>query len=118
MKRIIFLAILFSICTLIESQKINKCTSKSSCSACIQTPDCAWCSNPDYGDRPRCYQPDLRTYQQCDEAFVVCPDNEQIMIAESESHLFSRSRIQQQIRPQHIKLRMRISKENCMKVES
>lgn len=99
MNRIIFSAILISICTAVDLQKINKCASKTSCSSCIQTSDCAWCSQPDFGDRPICYQPDLRD-QTCDEAFVVNPDSEKKIILEDDWQI-----------PQHIKLKSRISKK-------
>lgn len=58
----------------------NPCVSKTSCSACIQTEKCAWCMKPDFGDRPRCFQPDVKLATPCPEEFVVNPDNEQIMI--------------------------------------
>lgn len=34
---------------------------------------------PEFGDRPRCFQPDLRPATLCPEEFVVNPDNEEIM---------------------------------------
>lgn len=58
----------------------NPCVSKTSCSACIQTQKCAWCMQPEFGDRPRCFQPDLKPSTPCPEEFVINPDNEQIMI--------------------------------------
>ena len=58
----------------------NPCVSKTSCSGCIQTQNCAWCMQPDFGDRPRCFQPDLKLATPCPEEFVVNPDNEQIMV--------------------------------------
>lgn len=58
----------------------NPCVSKTTCSACIQTQKCAWCMQPDFGDRPRCFQPDLKPATPCPEEFVVNPDNEQILI--------------------------------------
>lgn len=58
----------------------NPCVSKTSCSACIQTQKCAWCIQPDFGDRPRCFQPDLKPATPCLEEFIVNPDNEQITV--------------------------------------
>lgn len=58
----------------------NPCVSKTNCGTCIQTQKCAWCMQPDFGDRPRCFQPDLKPATPCPEEFVVNPDNEQIMI--------------------------------------
>ena len=39
----------------------NPCVSKQTCSECLQTPTCAWCSEPDYSSAdgsplPRCNQ--------------------------------------------------------------
>lgn len=58
----------------------NPCVSKTSCSACIQTQKCAWCMQPEFGDRPRCFQPDVKPSTPCPEEFVINPDNEQILI--------------------------------------
>lgn len=65
----------------------NPCVSKTTCSACIQTEKCAWCMQPDFADRPRCFQPDLKTSTPCPEEFVVNPDNELIMVRD---HALSR----------------------------
>lgn len=35
---------------------------------------------PDFGDRPRCFQPDVKLATPCPEEFVVNPDNEQIIM--------------------------------------
>lgn len=58
----------------------NPCVSKTNCGACIQTQKCAWCMQPDFGERPRCFQPDLKPPTPCPEEFVINPDNEQIMV--------------------------------------
>jgi integrin beta 1 len=82
--------VLLSIVCAIESQSIDKaalftnpCTGKTNCGLCIQTSSCAWCMQPDFGDRPRCFQPDLKPATPCPEEFVVNPDNEQIMMREA-----------------------------------
>lgn len=62
------------------SLSANPCVSKTNCGACIQTQNCAWCMQPDFSDRPRCFQPDLKPSTPCPEEFVVNPDNEQIMM--------------------------------------
>lgn len=79
--------VLLGIFGAIESQVFDKaalftnpCTGKTNCGSCIQTSNCAWCMQPDFGDRPRCFQPDLKPATPCPEEFVVNPDNEQIMI--------------------------------------
>jgi integrin beta 1 len=61
----------------------NPCTGKTDCGSCIQIDVCAWCMQPDFGDRPRCFQPDLKSSSPCPEEFVFNPDNEQIMMSEA-----------------------------------
>lgn len=81
-------SVLLSTLVIIQSQNPDKpaaltqnpCTSKTNCSSCIQTQSCAWCMQPDFGDRPRCFQPDLKPSTLCSEEFVVNPDNEEIML--------------------------------------
>lgn len=55
----------------------NPCMSNGKCHECIQTPGCAWCYDPNFGDGPRCFQPSLEYQQQkkCPEEFVNNPDN-------------------------------------------
>lgn len=54
----------------------NPCVNKASCHECIQTPTCAWCSQPEYGEKNRCFQPNLEDpLKQCDEAYIYNPDN-------------------------------------------
>lgn len=54
----------------------NPCVTKTTCRDCIQTPSCAWCMDPDFGDKPRCFDPSYFT-STCPEAFTWNPDNEQ-----------------------------------------
>ena len=80
-------SVLLSTFIVINSQNLEKpvaltqnpCTSKTTCSSCIQTQKCAWCMQPEFGERPRCFQPDLRPATLCPEEFVVNPDNEAIL---------------------------------------
>lgn len=85
------------ICTLIgsvhlqsntQSNKVsyqNPCGSKITCHECIQTQKCAWCMQPDFGERPRCFDPAIKsTNNVCDEEFIWYPDNEQIMFMNEE----------------------------------
>ncbi|GLV41732.1 myospheroid [Carabus blaptoides fortunei] len=51
----------------------NPCVLKAKCNECIQTPSCAWCFDPDFGDRKRCYQPHLNS--DCREKYSYNPDN-------------------------------------------
>lgn len=80
-------AVLLSMLGAIESQSIvnptlsaNPCANKLNCGACIQTQSCAWCMDPEFGDRPRCFAHELKPATTCPEEFVVNPDNEQIMV--------------------------------------
>ena len=78
----LLVAVLLSTLGAIESQNIdnsalsaNPCANKLNCGACIQTLGCAWCMDPDFGDRPRCFSPDLKPASTCSEEFVVNPSN-------------------------------------------
>ncbi|XP_034672073.1 integrin beta-PS isoform X2 [Drosophila subobscura] len=57
----------------------NPCSGKDKCHTCIQTQSCAWCMQPNFEGRSRCFQhtsPDV-----CPEQFVWNPDtSEQILI--------------------------------------
>lgn len=115
----------------------SSCASKETCSSCIQTPKCAWCAQDDFGDRPRCFQPDLKPATSCDEAFVVDPGNEMALLNAlgltrgggmyEESHQSEHSSSSRgssskggssssasggvvQISPQHVNLKLRVSK--------
>lgn len=56
----------------------NSCVSKTTCRECIQTKNCAWCMQPDFGDKPRCFQPSLTSFAgSCLEEYTWNPDNEQ-----------------------------------------
>ncbi|KAE8742436.1 hypothetical protein FOCC_FOCC011990 [Frankliniella occidentalis] len=55
----------------------NPCSSKQTCHECIQTSTCAWCAQPDFGDRKRCFQPSNQdSNRQCNEAYMIFPQNE------------------------------------------
>jgi integrin beta 1 len=77
--------VLISIFSAIESQSSslaltqNPCVTKANCGSCIQTQKCAWCMQPEFGDRPRCFQPDINAAKGCPEEYVVNPDNEQLI---------------------------------------
>jgi protocadherin alpha len=93
--------IILLICTLIGSVRLqasnsqgsssskvsyqNPCISKTTCRECIQTQNCAWCLQPNFGDAPRCFQPDLKSMSNvCEEEFTWYPDNEQVLITNRE----------------------------------
>lgn len=114
----------------------SSCASKETCSACIQTPNCAWCAQEEFGDRPRCFQPDLKPATSCDEAYVVDPGNEMALLSNNaltrgggmyeESHQSEHSSSSSgsssrgssasgsggvtQISPQHVSVKLRVSK--------
>ncbi|GBP10841.1 Integrin beta-PS [Eumeta japonica] len=53
----------------------NSCSGKSSCSDCIRTAGCHWCSAPDHS-RPRCFQPDLNDDKgYCSEEYITNSGN-------------------------------------------
>lgn len=62
----------------------SSCASKQNCHECIQTKSCSWCLQPDYGDKPRCFQPSHdKSINNCAEEYTWDPDNEQrLVIAE------------------------------------
>lgn len=63
----------------------NPCFSKTTCHDCIQTKSCAWCTAPDYGDKPRCFQPSLTSlFGGCPEEYTWNPDHEQRIILKEE----------------------------------
>ena len=52
----------------------NPCVNKRSCHDCIQTASCAWCMQPDHGDKPRCFQ---HSYSNiCPEEYIWNPDTQ------------------------------------------
>lgn len=56
----------------------SSCASKLTCHECIQTKSCSWCLQPDYGDKPRCFQPSHdKSINNCDEQYRWDPSNEQ-----------------------------------------
>lgn len=63
----------------------NPCVSKSTCRDCIQTKSCAWCLEPDFGDRPRCFQPSLASITgSCPEQYTWNPDHEEQIVIKEE----------------------------------
>lgn len=63
----------------------NPCVSKVTCSDCIQTKSCAWCLEPDFGDRPRCFQPSLSAITgSCPEQYTWNPDHEERILIHEE----------------------------------
>lgn len=63
----------------------NPCVSKTTCSDCIQTKSCAWCLEPDFGDRPRCFQPSLSSITgSCPEQYTWNPDHEERILIHEE----------------------------------
>lgn len=55
----------------------NPCVSKTSCHDCIQTKNCAWCMQPDFGEKPRCFQPSMTAFiGGCPVEYTWNPDYE------------------------------------------
>lgn len=62
-----------------QSHITSSCSSKTTCHDCIRAKSCAWCLQPDLGDRPRCFEPEiLRDY--CKEEFEWDPPTEQRLV--------------------------------------
>lgn len=49
----------------------NPCVNKATCHECIQTLDCAWCSEPNHGDKPRCFLEYTNNF--CDAQYIHNP---------------------------------------------
>jgi hypothetical protein len=70
---------------------------------------------PDFGDRPRCFQPDLKPSSPCSKEFVLNPDSEMdttkneslTLKKDKRSSLVNEKLVQ--ISPQEVKLKLRIS---------
>lgn len=63
----------------------NPCVSKTTCRDCIQTKSCAWCLQPDFGDKPRCFQPSLSSFAGgCAEEYTWNPDHEEHLLVREE----------------------------------
>lgn len=63
----------------------SSCASKLTCHECIQTKSCSWCLQPDYGDKPRCFQPSHdKSINNCAEEYTWNPDNEQRLVIHEE----------------------------------
>ncbi|KAJ8936075.1 hypothetical protein NQ314_012510 [Rhamnusium bicolor] len=80
----------------------NPCTSKGKCHECIQTPSCAWCYDPEYGDSARCFQPSSSSdaNAQCDEKYILNPDNvlsiiQALALSKAESRIGSGGTLEQ-----------------------
>jgi len=118
----VLLAVL--LCAISIAHSRDNCVSKANCGSCIQTPKCAWCMQPDFGDQSRCFDPEL--HHSCLDEFTVDPGNEQYLI---KAHAVSRNGEtlsgdghesgegeqsepagNVQMSPQHVSLQLRISK--------
>lgn len=59
----------------------NPCVSKTNCHECIQAKSCAWCLDPEFGDKPRCFQPSLSSLTGgCPEEYTYNPDNIEVLV--------------------------------------
>ncbi|KAL0268505.1 UNVERIFIED_CONTAM: hypothetical protein PYX00_010424 [Menopon gallinae] len=130
---LLFLIVLLATVSCQVAEKLtsqNPCVTKQTCHECIQTPTCAWCAQRDFNDTKRCFQPNVNTVinLQCDEAYVVNPDNV-FSLLEGRQLKKARSRYESgydssysegygggysqheavQISPQHVSLKLRIN---------
>ncbi|XP_046391367.1 integrin beta-PS isoform X2 [Ischnura elegans] len=94
----------------------NPCTSKQTCHECIQTPTCAWCSEP--GDRitQRCFQPNQLS-KQCAAEYIYNPDNEYLKLWEKKLMKATETHEAVQIYPQRVYLRLRLHESYSLSVE-
>ncbi|XP_073833072.1 position-specific antigen beta subunit myospheroid isoform X2 [Musca autumnalis] len=58
-------------CQLAGKLTQNPCVNKATCHECIQTLDCAWCSEPNHGDKPRCFLEYTNNF--CDPQYIQNP---------------------------------------------
>lgn len=56
----------------------SSCVSKTTCGECLRTRGCAWCSQPNFGDKPRCFAASAAANVRCDA--VVNPLNEMMLV--------------------------------------
>lgn len=96
----------------------NPCVSKQTCSECMQTPTCAWCMQPDYNSAdnsplPRCNQEEFYTSSssrvQCQAQYIMNPNNMYTILQNVELRKSSAYREAVQVRPQHVRLSMRVN---------
>jgi hypothetical protein len=103
----------------INGQDYNQaslCSSKTNCASCIQTSVCAWCTDPNFGESPRCFQPEFKSSKKCPEEHVINPDNDMLVVEnipltqKTASRSTGENELLTQISPQKVKLKLRISK--------
>ncbi|XP_059478027.1 integrin beta-PS isoform X2 [Neocloeon triangulifer] len=92
----------------------NPCVSKQTCGDCIQTPTCAWCSQPNFGNGTnvkRCFQPEGsdRSKFQCKREFIVNPDNVYTVLMSKELSKAKEGSESVQVHPQRVSLKLRIA---------
>jgi len=95
----------------------NPCVSKQTCSECMQTPTCAWCMQPDYTSAdgsplPRCNQEEfyvMSSRVQCAADHIINPNNMFHILQNVELRKSSSYREAVQIKPQHVKLSLRVN---------
>lgn len=67
----------------------SSCVSKPTCGDCLRTRGCAWCSQPDFGDKPRCFAAAAVATVRCDA--IVNPQNEMLLVENRKLSKASRS---------------------------
>jgi len=111
--------------------EVNLCASKLNCSACIRTPECAWCAQPDFdafegAKFPRCNH-FSRFFNgllngRCQEEYIINPDSEfrkilDLALTKSRKSSSLEYKEAVQIRPQHVSLKLRINQSYDMQVQ-
>uniref|UniRef100_A0A1I8PZ80 Integrin beta n=1 Tax=Stomoxys calcitrans TaxID=35570 RepID=A0A1I8PZ80_STOCA len=60
----------------------NACVNKATCHECIQTLECAWCSDPNHGDKPRCFSEYMNNF--CSAQYIQNPKTIQEILVSQE----------------------------------
>lgn len=110
--------------------EVNLCVSKLNCSACIRTPECAWCAQPDFKifedtKSPRCnhysafFNEPLKDV--CQNEYIINPESEfrkilDLALTKSRKSSSLQYKEAVQIRPQHVSLKLRINQSYDMQL--
>ncbi|XP_037042431.1 integrin beta-PS-like [Bradysia coprophila] len=115
-KSLLFAVLLLTTFTVNFAQNVtqNQCIDKRICSDCIAQKDCAWCLEPDFGDKPRCF-PNWSTSDSCPEEYMYSPVNQQTIIVANSTNDVNGFSVPQ-IYPQRINLKLRPNEEHRLNV--
>uniref|UniRef100_A0A672NAQ4 Integrin beta n=1 Tax=Sinocyclocheilus grahami TaxID=75366 RepID=A0A672NAQ4_SINGR len=97
------------------------CQSHSSCSECIRSPGCAWCTQTDFlksgeSNERRCDSPEALKARRCKEDHVINPGKHPLTYVKN-SDLSSDHENVVQLRPQNINIKLRVGVPHEFTVE-